>query len=546
MTKHGSLSLLVFSTCIIFLISFVAKAELSGDYVAGEYILKIKEGPSSLTNNSLKPMAESLNAKIKGIVSENLKIIRIERSILENTENVIEELMQNSNVEVIEPNYIYYTSLTPNDTKLSGLWGLVNKDKDLGGVDIDATLAWDITQGSRNVVVAVIDTGVNYKDPDLINNMWVNKSELNGKPGVDDDNNGYIDDIHGYDFANNDNDPMDDNDHGTHCSGTIGAQGNNGLGIVGVNWRVKIMPLKFLTGSGGGTLESAIKAIEYATEKKVQIMSNSWGGGGKSQLLADAIEKAANQGILFVAAAGNERNNNDSKPSYPASYNLPNIISVAAIDRSGNLASFSNYGKKSVHVAAPGVDILSLSKNGFKTLSGTSMATPHVSGVAALLLAKNPKMKSSELKKRILETSLPKAALRSKMSHGILNAYTALTNSLPALDMDDPVNWESRIEDVSTNHPYDNQVEEIYTFKVDGAKRVSLYFDKFETENGYDKVYFYDSENNEIGVFTGDQTDAYSPIAEGDTIIAKFVSDVSVAAYGFNISKIAYELNETN
>jgi subtilisin family serine protease len=227
----------------------------------------------------------------------------------------------------------------PNDPQFSSLWGLHNAGQTGGtpDADIDAPEAWGITTGSSNTVVAVIDTGVDYTHPDLAANIWVNADDpstpqMEGEiPGnnIDDDNNGFIDDVHGYDFVNNDGDPMDDLFHGTHVAGTIGALGNNGIGVTGVNWNVRIMALKFLDASGYGYTSGAIAALNYAVANGATISNTSWGGGPFDQGLYDAIQAAGNAGHIFVAAAGNESSNNDSFPAYPASYDLPNIISVA-------------------------------------------------------------------------------------------------------------------------------------------------------------------------------------------------------------------------
>ncbi len=326
----------------------------------------------------------------------------------------------------------------PNDPKLSSLWGLHNTGSDDGVVDadIDALEAWNLSTGSKKIVTAIIDTGVDYTHPDLANNYWHNPGETGidaqGKNkesnGIDDDQNGFIDDFRGWDFANNDNDPKDDHEHGTHCAGTIGAIGNNNVGVVGVNWNTSLVGLKFLDNSGSGSLDHAVQAIEYATTLGVDLTSNSWGGGGFSQTMYAAIQEAAQKGILFVAAAGNESQNNDQRPSYPASYLVDNIISVAAIDRKDKLANFSNYGAKSVHVGAPGIDILSTVPDAaYGTMSGTSMATPHVSGVAALIKATYPQLSVIQWKNRIIYSSQITSATALKTSSGgRLNALNAL------------------------------------------------------------------------------------------------------------------------
>jgi subtilisin family serine protease len=264
----------------------------------------------------------------------------------------------------------------------------------------------------------------------LANNIWTNPGEIAGD-GIDNDGNGYVDDIHGYDFVNNDADPMDDNSHGTHVAGTIAAEGNNGTGVAGVNWSAQIMPLKFLDAGGWGDTFGAIQAVEYATMMGAKLTSNSWGGGGYSQALYDAIAAAGDAGQLFVAAAGNSSSDNDTYPEYPASYDLDNIIAVAATDNNDQLAWFSNYGAASVDLGAPGVDIYStFPGNSYGTLSGTAMATPHVSGVAALLWAQNPDMTPEQVKNRILASADPIPALEGHtVSGGRLNAFRALASS---------------------------------------------------------------------------------------------------------------------
>lgn len=277
----------------------------------------------------------------------------------------IRRLRANPNVEYAEPNYIYSIHFIPNDPFFNQLWGLHNTGQTGGTVDadIDAPEAWGIQTGSPDVVIGVIDTGVDYTHEDLTANMWMNLSEVPGN-GIDDDGNGYIDDIYGINSITGSGDPMDDNGHGTHVSGTIGAVGDNGKGIAGVSHQVKIMALKFLNSEGSGYTSDAIECIQYAVNMKskdinIKGTNNSWGGGGYSQSLYDAIKALRDNDILFSAAAGNSSTDNDSKPFYPASYDLDNIISVAATDHNDNLASFSNYGATSVDVAAPGVNILS-------------------------------------------------------------------------------------------------------------------------------------------------------------------------------------------
>jgi len=305
----------------------------------------------------------------------------------------IKECEADPNVVYAEPNYIYRRFVEPNDPQFSQLYGMTITD---------SPAAWDIQTGSKSVIVGVIDTGVDWDHEDLGDNIWTNTAEIPSN-NTDDDGNGFVDDVRGWDFKNDDNNPDDDNDHGTHVSGTIGAVGNNGVGVVGVNWQVSIMPLKFLGGDGSGSLDDALGCILYGVNNGAKVLSNSWGGGGFSQSLEDAIQFANDNGVLFIAAAGNESRDNDSFPSYPANYEVPNVISVAASTSSDNLASFSNRGRNTVHLAAPGQDIRSTTKgNTYNTFSGTSMATPHVSGAAALIWAQFPGLSMAQIKMRIL------------------------------------------------------------------------------------------------------------------------------------------------
>jgi len=324
----------------------------------------------------------------------------------------------------------------PNDPLFLDQWAL-NNDGTKGGrerADVDALAAWTKTTGSEDVVVAVLDSGVDYTHKDLVNNMWQRPANV---PRYYDDELGAFDDIRGYDGTNGRggpylekgqgalmSDPMDENGHGTHCAGIIGAEGDNGHGIAGINWKVKIMPLKFLGRGGSGTTEDAIEAINYVIDRKkagvnIRIISGSFGSNQRSQAFEDVIKAAGDAGILFVAAAGNDGTNNDNLPHYPSNYDLPNVVSVAALDRNDNITSFSNFGSGSVHVAAPGKDILSTWLNGgFKSISGTSMATPYVSGVAALIVAKNPKISVTDLRKRLLLSVDKLEVLSGKVATG--------------------------------------------------------------------------------------------------------------------------------
>lgn len=320
----------------------------------------------------------------------------------------------------------------PNDPLFGDQWALNNTGQNGGKANahIDALKAWAKTQGSAEVVVAVLDTGVDYTHKDLAENMWLRPASV---PQYTDDELGSFDDLRGFDANSNIADPMDDNGHGTHVAGIIGAEGNNGEGIAGINWNVKIMPLKFLGRGGFGNVKDAIEAINYAIDRKkngvnLRVINASWGSTQRSKALEDAIRAAGDAGILFVAAAGNSSTDNDRRPHYPSNYDLPNMLSVAALDRNDLLANFSNYGSKTVHVAAPGREIASTWLNDqYREASGTSMAAPQVSGIAALILANEPKLTMAKLRERIMKSSDPIDTLLGKVVvGGRLNASKAL------------------------------------------------------------------------------------------------------------------------
>ncbi|HZB46048.1 MAG TPA: S8 family serine peptidase, partial [Pyrinomonadaceae bacterium] len=320
----------------------------------------------------------------------------------------------------------------PNDPLLAEQWALINTGQREGKdrADISALDAWAKTRGSRKVVVAVLDSGVDYTHPDLAGNMWHRPADMEM---YFDPQLGVVDDHDGFSAVAAERDPMDENGHGTHCSGIVGAEGDNNLGITGVNWKVEIMPLKFMGRGGFGSTKDAIEAINYVIARKkdgvnVRVISASWGSQSRSRALEDVIRKAGEADILFVAAAGNDGANADKRPHYPSGYKLPNVLSVAALDRRDELASFSNYGEKGVHVAAPGKEILSTWLGGaYEEHSGTSMATPFVAGVAGLVLSVEPNLSVKELRDRLINTVDKLDSLKGKLvSGGRVNAARAV------------------------------------------------------------------------------------------------------------------------
>jgi Zn-dependent metalloprotease/subtilisin family serine protease len=333
-----------------------------------------------------------------------------------------------------EPDYEVRASLLPDDPRFPQLWGLENTGQNEGtpDADIDAPEAWNLQTGSRSIVVAVIDSGVDYTHEDLAANVWRNPGEIAGN-GMDDDGNGYVDDVHGINAITASGDPMDDAGHGTHVAGTIGAIGNNGVGVAGVCWNAGLMALKFLSDNGRGYNSDAIACFEYAIRHGAKVVNCSWGGGEYQQSLKDAIDAAGAAGIIVCAAAGNDTadlDDPDADGHYPAGFDSPNLVAVMATDTRDESADFSNYGRTSVDLAAPGTLIVSARRGGgYLYMAGTSMAAPHVAGACALLLSQNSLLSPAGIKSALLSTvDIPTTPLDC-VSGGRLNLARALTRA---------------------------------------------------------------------------------------------------------------------
>jgi subtilase family serine protease/subtilisin family serine protease len=415
-----------------------------------EDTLLVKFKPDVQSEDKEKIHIKLGSIKIKDYPSLNIQYVKLKKDITPEDAAALYEA--EPEVEYAEPNYLFTSQYTPNDPLFDYLWGLYNTVQTQGSpaADINAVSAWDITAGGNDIVVAVIDSGVDSGHPDLWENLWVNQAEYAGTLGVDDDGNGYIDDIHGINTYSSSSDPTDDHGHGTHVAGTIGAVGNNDIGITGVNWQIQIIPCKFLNSEGYGYTDGALECLEYVRglkEKGVNVIAtnNSWGGSGYSQSLYEAVDLQRESGILFVAAAGNGNSDTDIYDFYPANYDLPNVLSVAATDQTGNKAWFSNYGKRTVHVSAPGVDIVSLRASGtdmygdgqhfippgdpysqYCIANGTSMAAPHVTGLAALIKSQNPDRDWIDIKNLILSGSDHIVGYALTQA-GRIDAYRSLT-----------------------------------------------------------------------------------------------------------------------
>ncbi len=404
------------------------------EYAPNEILVKLKSEPTVTQAQSM--MASYGALAVQNLVQPDPNINSpVERWQLfklkpgSDIEKLQRRLKKDSRVELAELNYQVSINSIPNDSSFGSLWGLNNTGSNGGtrDADIDAPEAWDTQKGSKNVVVAVVDTGVDYNHPDLAGNIWRNAGEIPGN-FVDDDRNGFVDDVYGFDWVNGDGNPMDDNSHGTHVAGTIGAVGDNNRGVIGVSPNVSIMSLKFLGASDGGSIYGAAQAIIYAANMGADIINASYGGSGYDPVQEDAIDYANKKGVLFVASAGNSGTNNDGFAHYPSNYNLPNLLSVAATDNKDELAFFSNYGRNTVDIGAPGVGILStVPSNKYDSYNGTSMATPHVAGAAALVLAENPNLGVTALKNTLLNNTDSIASLRGKtVTGGRLNVNKAI------------------------------------------------------------------------------------------------------------------------
>lgn len=406
-----------------------APAPSDSPFVPGEVLVKFRPGTSGDIVEALDP-ANDIDGAERLAAIRSGTIWRL-RSRSRSTEALMHAMQADPRVVYAEPNYIVHGAATPDDPSWTTLWGLRNLGQPIldafgiAGSDIRAEPAWNVTTGSSSIVIGVVDTGVDYTHPDLAANMWSNPGAV-GRPEC-------AAGTHGFNAIASTCDPMDDQIHGTHVAGTLGAVGNNGIGVTGVNWTTSIMALKFLNSNGEGTTADVLAAIDFAIQAKIagvnlRVLNNSWGGGGNSTPLREIIQEAGDNDILFVVAAMNDGSNIDVLPRYPASFNLPNMITVAATDNRDALASFSNYGPETVHLGAPGWLVFStIPGNAYTYMNGTSMATPHVAGVAALLLARSPGLTTAQVKSAILEAvdPLPKLAAKT-ITGGRLNAARAI------------------------------------------------------------------------------------------------------------------------
>jgi len=427
-------SILFLALCGMLTITGAFADELTAEYIPGELIVWF-DTQAELSTQAMEQIYTTAHAKVGAdqiktlsvLGHPNIQLVQIPTGY--SVEQAAQAYLSIGGVKYAEPNYIVKVQKRPNDPRYAELWGM-----DV----IDATVAWEYTTGSKEIIVAVVDTGVDCNHPDLAANMWRNPGEIPNN-GIDDDGNGFIDDYYGWNFANNNADPMDGHGHGTHVAGTIGAVGNNGIGVAGVNWNVSIMAVKGLNDDGRGSTFDLISAVIYASKMGADIINNSWGGpGAPSRALEEAIRMSP---ALIVFAAGNYMSNLDIHPE-STTIDAPNVILVAASNIHDDPAWYTNYGKKTVHVVAPGGEtsdekdpngILSTTpNNNYAFYEGTSMAAPHVSGLAALIKAANPSLTASEIKNIIMDTATPVPQWSERtITGGIINAANAIAKGTP-------------------------------------------------------------------------------------------------------------------
>jgi hypothetical protein len=535
--------------------SFAAPQE---NHVPGEIIIhfKSKLKPQFLDSISQVKVSlarfELLSARV---LSPDSQLLLLKIADDAKLQSAIAKIENQEDVDFAEPNYkLKLSSELSDDPLFIKNWNLnnVGQATESGktgkwGADINVLPLWrQGVVGNRKIIVAVVDTGIDWNHEDLRQNIFTNAGERDelATNGKDDDNNGYIDDIHGWNFVANNNQSQDDNRHGTHCAGIIGAVGNNGIGIVGVNWQVSLLPIKFINRDGEGATSDAIEGMRYAGLMGAKIFSNSWGGGEYSKALRLSIERANADGILFVAAAGNSKSNNDYRASYPANYKLPNIVSVGASNNLDEKAYFSNYGRGNVHVMAPGQEIYStLPNNQYGPLSGTSMAAPQVSGIAALILSVNPDLSPLSIRERLIRTSEPLYSLKAFVqAQGRINAFNAINNIVPAIDHPSESEWQDFPFALESTHPYERNANSSQELKIIGARKIRLVFAKVDFERGLDFLRLEDKNKIIVDEISGNHENYVSDFVEGDKIKIKMHTNATNQQYGFRISKAQYTI----
>lgn len=420
------------------------------------------------------------------------------------------------------------------------------------GIDIQILNAWKQTQGSKDIIIAVIDTGIDFSQKELQSALWKNEAELYGTRGVDDDHNGYIDDIYGINLVRPEEKlPVDRNGHGTHVASIIASNSiGDGPGIMGISPKTRIMVIKYLDDQMYALTDQAGLAIRYAVDMGAQIINCSWGSALPSKSLEEAIHYAKTKNVLIVAGAGNDAMNLDlyqyqdpnAEGFFPALYRqqYDNVISVAAIDPQGEATSISNFGKTTVDIAAPGWGVWGWTLNGIQKYQGTSQATPFVSGVAALIKSLYPDLQPAEIRKRLLENASPLKALRKKIiSGGYLNASASILNQKPAVDTHDPINWQHQDWKWESTHPYFANQKTTKTLAIPKSRKIALHFKKLSLYSE-DPILVTDSAGQKFEIY-GNQVDDYTPLFSGPKIQIQFHVKSKQSLWGFEFDKVAFK-----
>lgn len=448
-----------------------------------------------------------------------------------------------------QPNHVY-RALDFGDPALFRSWGLVNHgQKDANGQaglahrDVGAELAWEMSEGLSEIVVGIVDSGVDVSHEELVGRLWRNPIEIEGN-GVDDDGNGLVDDAIGWDFVDGDETPQDGYGHGTLVAGIVGAAAHNGRGSRGLAPNSRLLVAKCLDAAGFGTTESAVRAIQYAVEGGARVLNLSWGGTRYDPVLYETLKWAESRGVLAVIAAGNAGESNDESktPIYPSSFPLGNLLSVAAYDNRDTLWPHSSWGKRTVHLGAPGVAVFGPWKGGgYATKDGTSFAAPFVAATAALVLGKEPTLSVASLRSRLIEGSevIHYYEKERTFSAGRVQAANAMADRRPPRPRP-PSKWDRRLESMATPHPYDNDAMMTFLVREPGAAHLRVRFRGFSTEACCDTVTLRDGNGRIVASYSGERGDFWSADALGDTIEIELRTDYVTRGWGFEIDAVEY------
>jgi thermitase len=520
---------------IALVIAFSATTSFSKDTLF-QYLIKFKNHPDASKN---KLELVDFGLKLKEHIGPN-KQIYVYTAPLELSQQALSSLNTRNGIDWIEPDYQIQIPMPVESTQKKS--PALSLSEPYHHQILETKKAHKALKDGKEIIVAVLDTGIESTHPNLKNHMWTNSGEIAGN-GIDDDKNGFIDDVHGYDFYNNQSSAEDDNGHGTHCAGLIGAYPTDARDVFGVMPKVKLMSLKIFNQYGQGKLSTAIKAVLYAVRNGAVILNNSYGSPNPNKSLRLAFKAAEKLGVIAVSAAGNHKNNNDTRGEFPANFDLPNIISVGSTDAKDTHSSFSNFGALSVDLSAPGDQILSTHLHGkLKSLSGTSMSTPLVAGVLGLVWSKDPSQTYREVIQKVLNGS-DKLDLLFGKNYNLarVNAYNSvkekkIKNLYPLPEK----KWKEESLDIQSDHPYLNNSRASYIVEKSGAKYIKLNFDKIHMESGYDFLEIINSKGVIVHKLNGPFKDDLSLIIPGDKLTLQIDSDSSQTEYGFKISNFSW------